>query len=133
MKSNKEILKDYLDALWCNRNLNALDKYVDKYVQIQSPLGKVRTKEDMLKIIAQWFISFPDLSFEWNDFIAEDNKVVVHWTATGTQSGDFYDIKATHKKITWAGVAIYYFEHGKIVRYRAMVDMQHILDALKKD
>ncbi len=57
-----------------------------------------------------------------NDVVTEDDRVVVRWTATGTQTGEFQGIAPTGKKVTWTGVNIYRFECGKIAEQWSELD-----------
>ncbi|AFD07790.1 ester cyclase [Solitalea canadensis] len=61
------------------------------------------------------FKAFPDIHWNLEDLIAEDNKVVVKWDWKGTHSGKFTTFVATGKQITASGIAIYHLSHGKII------------------
>jgi len=46
--------------------------------------------------------------------IAEGDKVVYRWPATGTHQGEFLGVAATGKPIKITGVTIFRIENGKI-------------------
>lgn len=46
--------------------------------------------------------------------IAEGEKVVVRWTATGTHKGELFGIPVTGKRIKVVGVDIFRVEDGKL-------------------
>src|SRR5262245_42050074 len=48
--------------------------------------------------------SFPDLHYTIDELVAEQNRVVLRWTATGTQRGSFGPIPPTGKVATYSGV-----------------------------
>ena len=58
--------------------------------------------------------AFPDLKFTVNDMIAENDEVVVHWTAQGTQQDNFLGLSPTHRKATVGGTSIFRIKNGKI-------------------
>ncbi|PYP40007.1 MAG: hypothetical protein DMD48_04810 [Gemmatimonadetes bacterium] len=47
------------------------------------------------------------------DLIAEDDKVVLSWTARATHRGEFMGTPATNKQVTVAGIDIYRYAGGK--------------------
>ena len=49
------------------------------------------------------------------DHIAEGDKVVTRWTATGTNTGEMMGIRPTGKKATITGITIDRITDGKIV------------------
>ena len=74
--------------------------------------------------------AFPDIKITNENIIAEGDKVVVRWTATGTHQAELMGIPASGRKITWTGMTIYRFADGKIVEswwaYDALGMMQQI-------
>ena len=132
MKSNKEIIVNYSKALWGDRNLSVIDQIFAIDAKIHSPLNTVQGSETMHDIIEKWLTAFPDLSITWEEFIAEGNRVVSRWSAIGTHLGGFFDTKPTYKEVRYSGVTIYHLENGKIVDYRALVDMHAILSQLEE-
>jgi steroid delta-isomerase-like uncharacterized protein len=76
---------------------------------VKATLGMLRT-------------GFPDVKHTIDKVITEDDLVVIMWTATGTQTGEFQGVAPTGKKATWTGVGVYRFECGKIVEDWSEVD-----------
>ena len=66
--------------------------------------------------------AFADLSYRFDDFIADKDKVVERYTATGTQTGRLGDIPATGRKATWTGMNIFRIECGRIAEVWSEVD-----------
>jgi steroid delta-isomerase-like uncharacterized protein len=78
---------------------------------------------DHAKAVLGFLITgFPDVKHTIEDVIIKDDRVVIRWTATGTQTGEFQGIAPTGKQVTWTGVNIYRFECGKIVEVWAELD-----------
>jgi len=46
--------------------------------------------------------------------IAEEDKIAVRWTVTGTQKGEFMGIPPTGKKVRFEGMTVYRFEGDKV-------------------
>jgi len=74
--------------------------------------------------------AFPDIKVTTEHIIAEWDKVVIRWTATGTHPGELMGIPASGRQVTWTGMTIYRFADGKIVEswwaYDALGMMQQI-------
>jgi len=59
-------------------------------------------------------VGFPDLRYRVEQAITEDDLVVLRWTATGTQEGEFQGRPPTGREATWTGIAIFRVECGRI-------------------
>lgn len=132
MKANKDIIIHYTKALWEDCDLSIIDTLIDPHAKIHSPFNTIEGKETMKAIVQKWLIAFPDLTIQWEDFIAENDKVVCRWRACGTHLGGFFGTKPTHKEIVFSGVMTYRLVNGKIVECWALVDMHSILSQLEE-
>jgi steroid delta-isomerase-like uncharacterized protein len=67
--------------------------------------------------IVHWMrTGFSDVQWKAEEMIAQDNKVAVRWTLTGTHDGEFMGVKPTGKKVKVTLMNFYYFnEDGKVV------------------
>ena len=65
-------------------------------------------------LIAGLRVGFPDLQTTIEDIFSDGDRVVVRFTARGTQSGPFMGIAPTGREATWSGVNIYRVSGGKI-------------------
>jgi predicted ester cyclase len=73
---------------------------------------------------------FPDLNITAEKLVADDDKVAIAYTITGTHQGDFFGIAPTGRKISARGVQIARFENGKLVERWASSDQLGILQQL---
>lgn len=132
MKNNKEIVVLYSKAVWNDRDLSVIDLFLAPDAKIHSPMKTLEGSETMHDIVEKWHAAFPDLAIQWNEFVAEGDTVVSRWTASGTHLGGFFDTKPTYKEITYSGITIYRLQEGKIIDYRALIDMHAILSQLEE-
>jgi steroid delta-isomerase-like uncharacterized protein len=67
--------------------------------------------------IVYWMRSgFSDVQWKLEEMVAQDDKVAVRWTLTGTHDGDFLGVKPTGKKIKVTVMNFYYFnDEGKVI------------------
>ena len=67
--------------------------------------------------------SFPDMSVQTEDLIAEDDRVVERWTQTQTHTGaPFMGIPPSNKPLVMTGMSIYRIANGKIVEHWGNMD-----------
>jgi len=74
--------------------------------------------------------AFPDICLRVDDMFAEEDRVVLRWSASGTHQGEFFGITPTNRQITANGMAIYRFADGKIVEEWMNTDMLGLLRQL---
>jgi len=82
--------------------------------------------------------AFPDLHYIIEDQIAEKDKIVTRWTASGTHRGELVSpghpgspaIPPTGKRVSWGGVTISRLAMGKYVEQWINIDKLSILQQL---
>lgn len=128
--NNKELVINFSKRLWEKQDLNAIDEMFTTDAKIHSPLCTKKGQSTMREIAEKWLTAFPDLVIKWDEFIAENDKVVCRWRATGTHMGSLFETSPTHQEVSWSGITIYTVDNDKITEYRALVDMHAILTQL---
>ncbi len=79
MKKTKEIVTAYMNDVWVNRNVEALDKYISTKVFIQHNPNLDNGKDALKNFLPYLFGTImPHGTWEVKRVIAEDNMVVVH-------------------------------------------------------
>lgn len=71
--------------------------------------------------------AMPDVTWKAEEFIADDNKVMVRFTMTGTQTNPFMGMPASGKKVCVTAMNIYEFKDGKIIREHGLPDLFSML------
>ena len=59
--------------------------------------------------------AFPDLVFDVEDTIADDEQIVLRWTARGTNTGDYFGMPPTGKSIEITGMNTWRTRDGKAI------------------
>lgn len=127
---NKKFVQEYCKRLWEKRDLTVIDEFFAADAKIRSPFGLKQGREEMREIAEKWLTAFPDLLIKWQDWIAEGDKVVARWQATGTHLGSFFETSPTHTEISYSGVHIYTTKNNIITEYWSLVDVHAILAQL---
>lgn len=70
------------------------------------------------------------LEYSIDDLIAEGDKVMARWSASGTQSGMLLDIPPTGRQARWTGMYIFRLDSGKIFERWENFDALGVLQQL---
>jgi steroid delta-isomerase-like uncharacterized protein len=87
-------------------------------------------RDEYEAFLSTYFEAFPDLSFEIEETIDDDDRVAVRWTAYGTHEGDLMDVLATGKSATVPGMSFIRLEDGMIVEAYNSQDMLGLLQQI---
>ena len=117
LDQNKEIARRFYEECWNQGKVDRLDQYVSRDCRYHDPVfPNLAPGVDSLKNhINMCRKAFPDLRFSIDDMIAERDEVVVHWTAHGTQEGQFLGVPPTRKIASVSGTSIYRFKNQKTI------------------
>ena len=133
---NKTLVRRYFEELWGKkRNLAVIDELLSgDFVEYQGyAFGgekAIRGRDEWKKFVNVYFSAFPDIECKIDDMIAEGDKVVCHWTTTGTHKGEFMGIAPTNRRIKVTGITIHRVVNGKIVEGRANWDVMGLFQQL---
>jgi predicted ester cyclase len=78
-EQNKEIVRSYYDEVLNGRNLDAVGDY----------FADERMVEGVRRGCFSYFTAFPDLHVALDEFVAEDDRVFLRSTMTGTHDGEY--------------------------------------------
>lgn len=116
VEENKAISRKGIEEGFNKGNLAVVDQiYASNHVNHDNPPGLPNNLEGLKQFIGMYRTAFPDLHTKIDYQIGEGDKVVTHWTATGTNKGSLMGMPATNKTATITGTTIERFAGGKIV------------------
>ena len=118
VEQNKDLISRYFkesNAIQGDAGrLSALTrKYVDPGSIFHFAAGDM-TVEQGAQFFANFFKGFPDMTWAVDDMVAEDDKVVVRCTWSGTQQGEWMGAAPTGKKYVQPEMVIYRIAGSKI-------------------
>lgn len=88
---------------------------------------KVLGLQGIRKAYLRFFRAFPDLIITVEDSVVCDDRVVIHWVATGIHRGSFMRIPASSKTINVHGVSLLTLKNGKILKGTRVWDVAGFL------
>jgi steroid delta-isomerase-like uncharacterized protein len=131
-EENKRLIQRWLPA-WNERNMEAFYDIFDPACDFRSlaAYGLPPTLENFKLITGSMIQSFPDIQNRLEEIIAEDDKVVVRVSESGTHRGTWLNIPATNKQVTFQEWVVYRFgPNGKVVEWTFLADMLGILNQI---
>lgn len=129
---NKQIARRTFEEGWGKGNLDMVDEIAapDMRLHARLPGDFGPGPEGIKKLIRTFRAAFPDLSYTVDFQLAEGDRVLTRWSATGTHRGEFMGIQPTNRRINYDGMSVQRFRNGKIVEAWANVDMLGLLQQI---
>jgi predicted ester cyclase len=123
MEQNKDIARRIYEEVINKRDLDILNELVKPDYLEHDPLPGQREGLDGVRDRYRMLIEGLNPHFTIEDLIAEGDRVVVRWTNSGTNDGEFLGAPATNRPFTTAGIDIYRIEGGKLAEHWHVVDL----------
>jgi steroid delta-isomerase-like uncharacterized protein len=111
---NKRLARRYFDEILNAGNFSVADTLLASDFVFRNPPVVARGINEFRAAIDNVRAAFPDLRFTIHDEIAADDKVVIRWTVTGTQQGEFFGHPASGRTIDVSGINILRIANAKI-------------------
>ncbi len=127
-EENKAIVRRFYDEALNQKNLAAIEEYVDPHFIDHS--GAPGGIEGVKQVFSMTLATYPDLHLTFEDQIAEGNKVVSRLTWHGTQQGECMGIPPTGKQVTISSIDIIRLAAGRVVEHWNVVDNLGMLQQL---
>lgn len=123
MSENKEILGRYYERVFNNRELAAIgDYWADQTM-----------REAVTRGCMSYLEAFPDLHISLDELIAEDDRVFVRSTLTGTHDGEYKGIAPTGRNVAADCAEVYRLADGKIVGYWCLLNVAGLMRQLTEE
>jgi predicted ester cyclase len=133
LSENKAIVLRSESALWSKGDLAVADELYSPNFVCHFVVGpEWKGIEGIKNEVASHRRSFPDWHEKVDDIVAEGDKVVIRFTSTGTQLGEFQGIAPTGRRVKIQEMAIFRLSHGKIVEQWGIPDIHGLLAQLRE-
>ena len=129
-EANKRVVRRFYDEVLNGKNLEVLEEIATGDYDEHDMLPGQGTGLAGLRERVTILNDALDPRFTIEDVIAEGDRVVVRWTNSGTQVGEFFGAPASGKSFTIAGIDIYRLEDGKMAEHWHVVDQLSMLQQL---
>jgi predicted ester cyclase len=92
--------------------------------------GAALDREALLAASKSFYAAFPDLSHEFRDLLAVDDRVVLRAVDSGTHTGDFMGIAPTGRSVSFGIIAVFRLAEGRIAEAWEEADLLGLLGQL---
>jgi steroid delta-isomerase-like uncharacterized protein len=120
-EQNKALVRRVFEECWNRGDLTRLDEIMTRDYAEHDPNQEnfgadFGRGSDYYRNLNRFYRTvFPDLHFEIEDLIAEEDRVVARWTSTGTHRGDLMEIPPSGKRVRVRGISVHRIANGKLV------------------
>ncbi len=130
--SNKQLVNTFIQALFTDGDLAAVDRYLDPGMINHDPPfpGAPAGPEGMRQAAAMFRQALPDWHSQVDQLIAEGDTVVERFTASGTHTGELMGVPGTGHTLVLTGIQIFRIHNDKIVERWGQLDQLGLLHQL---
>jgi steroid delta-isomerase-like uncharacterized protein len=117
-QENKDKMRRFLEEAFGQGKAEVVDELLHSDFVCWDPnseTGEIRGAQTIKDEIEYFRNAVPDLTYTVEDQIAEGDKVVTRYTASGTHQGEFFGVAPTDNSIEMTGITIDRFEEGRLV------------------
>ena len=118
-EENKATVRRFLEEAFGQGKTELVDEVLHSEFVCYDPnseSGEIRGADTIKGEIEYFRNAVPDLTYTVDDQVAEGDKVVSRYTATGTHQGEFFGVAGTGNRIEMSGIQIDRFdESGKMI------------------
>jgi steroid delta-isomerase-like uncharacterized protein len=130
-EQNKKIVRRTHDEVWSNGNMEIIDElYSTDYVAHWTSGPDTQGLDELREVIIEARNTFPDLTENIEQIIAEGDLVVTRFSSSGTFKGDIMGISPKDQKVTRQEIAIHWIVDGKIVEQWTVADSLVLMQQL---
>ena len=114
-EENKATVQSYFEEMWNKGNLDVADEiFSADYINHDFINFDIQGPGGIKKLVSTYRDAYLNIRFTLDDIIAEGDRVVTRWTASGTPIGDVRGLASTGKRVTVTGMFIARIFDGKI-------------------
>ena len=116
-EANEALVRRFYEEVWGRGNLDVADEvFAAGYVRHDFRAGDPAPGAEGQKQVAAAFrAAFPDLDWQIDFVLGDEDLVVARWTATGTHLGAWAGIEPTGRSMRFSGINVFRFADGKVV------------------
>lgn len=121
--ANRSLIERLHQALLDTRDPDTVDAFfAADFVSHNNPPGFPPGLAGVKQFFAMFATAFPDAEVAIDDMVAEEDRVAVATTLTGTHEGEVMGIEPTGRRVSVTGIDLVRIEHGKIAEHRGLTD-----------
>lgn len=131
---NVRLVETWYHRMWNRWDKSVFEEILAPDITFRGSLGQVKRGyagvSEYMKYIRD---AFPDFTNRIEDIVSEGDKAFARLQYTGTHEGEIFGIAPTHKRICYAGAALFSFAGDRIRDVWVLGDVHGLLCQLQAD
>lgn len=126
------LIETWYHRMWNQWDKSVFEEILSPDITLRGSLGQEKRGyggiSDYMNFVHD---AFPDFMNSIEEIISEEGKAFARLTYTGTHEGAIFGVEPTHKKIEYAGAAVFHFNEGRIREVWVLGDVYGLLRQLR--
>jgi len=131
LNKNEIIAQKIITEIFSQKDFSNFSGLISEDIVIHDTDKEIHGLENLRVGINNLHIAFPDLSYQIEDIISNNDKVVARCKGSGTHLGSFRGIPATARKMNYTVILIWRFFEGKLIEHWSVSDVYGMLQQLE--
>jgi len=107
-------VRHLIEEVWNKGKFETLDTLLTTDVRRQDPLDPTVGIEGYRNVVKKYRTAFPDCRMEIDELLPAGERMVLRWTATGTQRGPLEGLSPTGRRAKVNGISVLRFSGDRI-------------------
>jgi steroid delta-isomerase-like uncharacterized protein len=120
-----------LQEIWNAKNPSLIEELYSNDCVIHTPDGEVHGIEGSKHLYQTYTSAFPDMRFEIQQIVAENDTAAAQLVATGTHKGPLGEIPASGNFVKVSNACFFQFADGKLVKQKGVWDSLSLMQQIK--
>lgn len=129
-EQNKQLIRCALEEVYTLDSLDVVDDLVAADFVAHSPAEEIHGPAELKQSLIELRTAFPDLHMTIENQVAEQDRVVTRWIASGTHTGPFEGLPAPGRRGTITGIDIDRIVDGRAIKCWSNTDDLGMLQQL---
>jgi steroid delta-isomerase-like uncharacterized protein len=127
-EQNKSIVRRWVEEGWNKGNAALIDElFTPNFYQHETGPETVTSSAALKQFHAGYLAAIPDMQFTIDDLVAEGDRVVWRFKASGHQNGPLMGVPASGKAVAVTGIVIFRFEGSRMAEAWLNLDVLGLL------
>ena len=112
--ANKDLLHCIIEEIFNANRTGLIPLLYVPECDVYSPDGPFRGPDGFRQVLDKYRAAFPDFRLHVNSMIAEEDRIVVHYTFVGTHTGSLAGVAPTGMRMRIPGIMISRIENNRV-------------------
>lgn len=127
MGTHEDLVRWLFDAVWSQGRTDGLDEAIGDVAFHYAGVARATDGRALRELVDAYRLGFPDLRFDVQDLVTEDDRVAARLRLRGTHRGTWRGIPATGRSVDIDVMMMFRFEGDRLV------EVWEVDDALRLD